>query len=96
MSRKTYVKLPPEMFKTMQKEGAMRVDFIRYRELAAEFNNFMRNIAAEVIEAEEEVVIKAVMTAAREAGVDTLYIFTKEFILSALKHEAERRKGAKQ
>ena len=96
MSRKTYVKLPPEMFKTIKKEGLMRVDFIQYRDLAAEFKNFTRTIAAEIIEREEEVVIKAVMRAAREAGVDTLFIFTKEFILSALKHEAERRKGAKQ
>ena len=95
MSRKTYVKLPGT-FEPLKKEGAMRVDFIRYSGLEAEFNNFIRTIAAEIIEREEEVVIKAVMRAAREAGVDTLFIFTKEFILSALKHEAERRKGVKQ
>ena len=92
MSRKTYVKLPPEMFKTIKKEGLMRVEYARDREIG----DFTRKIAAEVIEAEEKVVFEAVLTAAKEAGVDTLYILTKEFILSALKHEAERRKGAKQ
>lgn len=92
MSRRTYVKLPPEMFKTIKKEGLMRVEYARDREIG----DFTRKIAAEVIEAEEKVVFEAVLTVAKEAGVDTLYILTKEFILSALKHEAERRKGAKQ
>lgn len=92
MSRKTYVKLPPEMFETLKKEGLMRVEYARDREIG----DFTRKIAAEVIEAEEKVVFEAVLTAAKEAGVDTLYILTKDFILSALKHEAERRKGVKQ
>ena len=91
MSRKTYVKLPPEMFETLKKEGLMRVEYARDREIG----DFTRKIAAEVIEAEEKVVFEAVLTAAKEAGVDTLFILTKDFILSALKHEAEGRKGAK-
>lgn len=92
MNRKRYIKLPYETFKAMKKQGITRAEFMQEREL----DDFTRTIAVEVIEAEEKVVFEAVLTAAKEAGVDTLYILTKEFILSALKHEAERRKGAKQ
>lgn len=46
---------------------------------------------AEIVNAQEECYIRAVIQAAKEAGVITLDLIDKEFVVSAIKHEQERR-----
>lgn len=52
----------------------------------------MHKLMAQVIDAADTVVVEAITNAAKEAGVTDLYLIDKEFILSAIHHEMERRK----
>ena len=49
------------------------------------------NIHAEVVDAVDQEIVSAIFKAAREAGVTDLILIDKEFILSAIQHEMERR-----
>jgi hypothetical protein len=48
-------------------------------------------IHAEVLNAIDQEIVSAIIKAAREAGVTDLILIDKEFILSAIQHEMERR-----
>lgn len=48
-------------------------------------------IHAEVVNAVDQEIVSAIVKAAREAGVTDLILIDKEFILSAIQHEMERR-----
>lgn len=52
---------------------------------------FAEKYVAEIVNAEEECYVRAVIQAARDAGVTTLDLIDKEFVVSAIKHEQERR-----
>jgi predicted transcriptional regulator len=48
-------------------------------------------IHAEVLNAIDQEIVSTIVKAAREAGVTDLILIDKEFILSAIQHEMERR-----
>lgn len=53
--------------------------------------NITEKYVAEIVNAEEECYVRAVIRAAKEAGVITLDLIDKEFVVSAIIHEQERR-----
>ena len=53
------------------------------------------SFAAVVAEKEDEAIMNAIVEAAEKAGITDLCVIDKEFILSAIKHELERREGVK-
>ena len=53
--------------------------------------NITEKYVAEIVNAEEDCYVRAVIRAAKEAGVTTLDLIDKEFVVSAIIHEQERR-----
>ena len=49
-----------------------------------------QKFAARVIEMHDEAIYNAVVEAAREAGINQLYLLDKKFVLEALREKAER------
>lgn len=52
-----------------------------------------QKFAVHVIEMHDEAIYNAVVEAAREAGINQLYLLDKKFVLEALREKVEREKG---
>ena len=50
-----------------------------------------QKISAQVIDMAEKVIVDAIINTAREAGINDLYLIDKEFIITAIKNEMNRR-----
>ena len=50
-----------------------------------------RKIHASVMDQVDDTILKTIINCAKEEGVDDLYLLDKEFVMSAIKHELERR-----
>lgn len=82
-----------ESFKTqpMQCIPLNRMNMLREARVEGDIVTMTRKIEVNVIETIEQELIDAILKAAYEAGVTDLYLIDKEFIVSAIKHEKERR-----
>lgn len=80
-----------------KERGTVRVNFNSPKPLDLNSNNeiyrMTEKYVAEIVNAQEECYVRAVIQAAEEAGVTTLDLIDKEFIVSAIKHEQERRQS---
>lgn len=50
-----------------------------------------RKMQAELVDALDDVILYTIFQGAKEAGITDLYLIDKEFIISAIQHEKERR-----
>lgn len=55
--------------------------------------NYKQTIQAQVIDMTDRLILDAIIQAARENGVDDLYVIDKTFILEAIAEKIERMKG---
>lgn len=83
-----------------KERGTVRVKFNSQKPLdlkrgTNEIYRITERYVAEIVNAQEECYVRAVIQAAKEAGVTTLDLIDKEFVVSAIKHEQERRKREK-
>lgn len=81
-----------------KERGTVRVKFNSQKPLNLKFDNneiyrMTEKYVAEIVNAQEECYVRAVIQAAKEAGVTTLDLIDKEFVVSAIKHEQERRQS---
>lgn len=81
-----------------KERGTVRVTLKKPFQQPAELDfasNLSRSITekyvAEIVNARDDCYVRAVIQAAKEAGVTTLDLIDKEFVVSAIKHELERR-----
>lgn len=83
----------PESFKTqpMQCIPMNRINMLREARVKEDVITMTRKIEVNVVEILEKELIDAILKAAYEAGVTDLYLIDKEFIVSAIQHEKERR-----
>ena len=56
-------------------------------------NKFRINIAAQIVNMADEVVLEAIIEFAKSEGIKDLYLLDKEFVKTALEREITRRKG---
>ena len=54
---------------------------------------FVEKAMAQVAALEDKIICNAIIDAAAEEGYTTVFLIDREFILSAIKHEIERREG---
>lgn len=54
--------------------------------------SYIEKATAQVVELEDKIICQAIIDAAAEEGYTTVFLIDKEFIISAIKHEIERRK----
>lgn len=52
---------------------------------------YIEKMMAQVVDMADEVILQALIDFAKENGFTTLFLIDKEFMLSAIKHEIERR-----
>lgn len=52
---------------------------------------FVQNISVQLIDMRDKAIYSEVIEAAREAGIDDLYLMDKQFVLDALREKLERK-----
>lgn len=81
-----------------KERGTVRVKFnspkpLNFKCGTNEIYRISERYAAEIVNAQEECYVRAVIQAVKEAGVTTLDLIDKEFIVSGIRHEQERRQN---
>jgi hypothetical protein len=56
-------------------------------------SSYIEKAMAQVVALEDKIICQAIIDAAEEEGFTTVFLIDKEFIISAIKHEIERRKA---
>jgi hypothetical protein len=55
--------------------------------------SYIEKAMAQVVELEDKIICQAIIDVAAKEGFTTVFLIDKEFIISAIKHEIERRKA---
>lgn len=80
--------------KYLQHHKLSRVDLDDlFRETDDRIYRITRNLMAQVVDTTDEVIVKAIIDYAREAGVTDLFLIDKEFIMSAINRELHYRRA---
>jgi siroheme synthase (precorrin-2 oxidase/ferrochelatase) len=69
----------------------MRKFHISDMQIDLDTNSITNRIAVKVSEEIDEAIVKAIIQCAKEEGINDLYLLDKEFVMSAINHELERR-----
>lgn len=77
------------------KDKMIRYCFDRPMKIDEETNNIKYNVAAKVVDMTNEAIVQACISAAKDAGIDELYLMDKDFIIEALKEKIEKTKREK-
>lgn len=80
----------PEYLKHIHLDGPLMAQAL---ECESPIYQITRKIHAEVLDMTDKTIVETVMRTAKECGVTDLYLIDKEFIVTAIKNELERRKG---
>ena len=81
---------------TIPAETKIRKDVCKTLDDGDLFNyqaSYIEKAMARVVALEDKIICQAIIDAAEEEGFTTVFLIDKEFIISAIKHEIERRKA---
>lgn len=80
------------LIKGLKNNGMIRIEY-NHEKSASDLSFLVQKYVAEIVNAREDCFVEAVIRGAKAAGVTCLDLIDKDFIVSAIKREQERRKN---